>query len=66
MFMARIHPLLTIGVLVGVTASVVPVHSQEPFYKGKTINILAGFSPGGCLESRAHRARRAGGATRER
>ena len=45
--MARIHPLLIIGVLVGVTASVVPVHSQEPFYKGKTIRMIVGLAAGG-------------------
>jgi tripartite-type tricarboxylate transporter receptor subunit TctC len=47
MFMARIHPLLTIGVLLGVAASVVPAHSQEPFYKGKTIRMIVGLSAGG-------------------
>ena len=47
MFMARIHPLVTIGVLLGVTASVAPVHSQEPFYKGKTIRMIVGLAPGG-------------------
>ena len=47
MFLARIHPLLTIGVLLGVLASVVPAHSQEPFYKGKTIRMIVGLAAGG-------------------
>ena len=47
MFMARIHPLLTIGVLLGVIASVVPAYSQEPFYKGKTIRMIVGLAAGG-------------------
>jgi tripartite-type tricarboxylate transporter receptor subunit TctC len=40
--------LLKVLLIVGLLFSVLrPVSSQEPFYKGKTVRVVVGFSPGG-------------------
>ena len=38
---------IQIGLATLALAGVTPASAQEPFYKGKTINIMVGFGPGG-------------------
>jgi tripartite-type tricarboxylate transporter receptor subunit TctC len=40
-------PLLAIGAFFGFAISLVSVHAQEPFYRGKTIRLIVGLAPGG-------------------
>ena len=47
MLKKRMYPPLAIGVLLGLTAWLVPAHAQEPLYKGKTIRLIVGLPPGG-------------------
>jgi tripartite-type tricarboxylate transporter receptor subunit TctC len=42
--MKLLKVLLVVGLLFSVLT---PVSSQEPFYKGKTVRVVVGFSPGG-------------------
>jgi len=50
MFKRGLISILCVGLLVGVSA---PACAQEPFFKGKTVRIIVGFSPGGGYDTYA-------------
>lgn len=47
----RTYAMLALGVLLGLTAWIVPARAQESFYKGKTMRIIVGASAGGAFDS---------------
>ena len=47
MFKGRLYGLLILVALVLLTNGIRPAPAQEPFFKGKTIRIVVGFSAGG-------------------
>lgn len=47
LFLARFFILLLLLLCLSVRLTASPVHAQEPFYKGKTLRIVVGFSAGG-------------------
>ena len=41
------HTMVVIGISLSISAEVAPLSAQEDFYKGKTIRIVVGSTPGG-------------------